>query len=294
LAKLYALLNPNFGELVTLGFTNRFDNFLYFYYPVKRRRFIKKTAAITALAPALGFKPSNVQKTHLISFSFDDGFRKSFYKLAEFHEEYGLKACLNVIASGHFPNFQAVGQWILPELMGDFDDWNYFVSRGHEVMPHSWKHLNLAEQEPFEAKKLMSECIAYFNENLIGFKPAKAIFNFPFNASTPELDQYALRLVRAVRTSGNGALNPFPTKDTKWVLGCESHGPDLSDDWVEEKVDRFLSSDGGWLILNLHGLDDEGWGPLSTDYFVSLLKRLVEVKNLDILPVGMTLDKYAG
>ena len=261
---------------------------------MKRRQFIKTTAALGTIGPALGFRFSQASKTHIISFSFDDGFRKSFYKLAEIHENYGLKACLNVIASGHLPTFQAVDQWILPELMGDFDDWNFFVSRGHEIMPHSWQHLNLAQQDPYEAKKLISKCIVYFNENLLGFNPAKAVFNFPFNASTPELDQHALRLVGAVRTSGNGAVNPFPSKNTSRILGCESHGPDLSDDWVEEKVNRFLSSNGGWLILNLHGLDDEGWGPVSTDYFVELLERLVIINKLDVIPVGMALEKYAS
>ena len=83
---------------------------------MKRRQFIKATAAISTLAPALGFKSSNAEKTHLISFSFDDGFKNSFLKLADIHEEYGLKACLNVIASGHFPDFKKVDDWILPEL----------------------------------------------------------------------------------------------------------------------------------------------------------------------------------
>lgn len=259
---------------------------------MKRRQFIKTTAAVSALTPALGFRPSQAPKSHMITFSFDDGFKKSFLQLADIHEEYGLKACFNIIASGHRPEFKAVGQWILPELMGDFDNWNNFISRGHEVMPHSWQHLNLADQDPFEAKKLISKCIAYFNENLDGFKPSKAVFNFPFNSSTQELDQYALTLVRAVRTSGNGAINPFPNKNTKRVLGCESHGPDSSDAWVEEKVTKFLASTGGWMILNLHGLDDEGWGPVSTIYFTSLLERLVQVKRLEIIPAGMALEKY--
>jgi peptidoglycan/xylan/chitin deacetylase (PgdA/CDA1 family) len=259
---------------------------------MKRRQFLKINTAAT-LGLGLRFKPSQATKTHILTFSFADGFKKSFIKLAEIHEQYGLKACLNIIASGHMPDFQAVDQWILPELMGDFTLWNELVKRGHEVMPHSWKHLNLAKQEPEEAKKLIAKCITYFEENLEGFNASKAIFNFPFNSSTPELDQYALTLVKAVRTRGNGAINPFPTKATTRVLGCSSHGPDLSDAWVEEKVNSFLAGPGGWLILNLHGLDNEGWGPLSTGYFTSLLERLIAVRHLDILPSGMALEKYA-
>jgi len=258
---------------------------------MKRRQFLKINTAAT-LGLGLRFKPSQAAKTHIVTFSFDDGFKKSFIKLAEIHEQFGLKACLNIIASGHLPEFQAVDQWILPGLMGDFTLWNDLAKRGHEVMPHSWKHLNLARQDPAAAKGLISKCITYFNENLKGFNSSRAVFNFPFNSSTPELDKYALTLVRAVRTSGNGAINPFPTKETTRVLGCASHGPDLSDAWVEEKVNTFLAGPGGWMILNLHGLDDEGWGPLSTNYFTTLLDRLVAKKHLDILPTGMALQKY--
>ncbi|NBC02778.1 MAG: hypothetical protein GVY20_03640 [Bacteroidetes bacterium] len=38
-------------------------------------------------------------------------------------------------------------------------------------------------------------------------------------------------------------------------------GPGNIDNWVEQQVNTFLESDGGWLVLNVHGLDDEGWGP---------------------------------
>jgi peptidoglycan/xylan/chitin deacetylase (PgdA/CDA1 family) len=76
---------------------------------MKRRQFIKTSAAVATLAPALGFRPSQASKSHLITFSFDDGFRKSFLKLADIHEEYGLKACLNIIASGAHAGFPTGG-----------------------------------------------------------------------------------------------------------------------------------------------------------------------------------------
>ena len=258
---------------------------------MKRRQFIKTSTTISALAPALGFRQSNASKTHLISFSFDDGFKKSFLRLAEIHEELRLKGCFNVIASGHFKTFEAVDDWILPELMGNFDDWNNLVSRGHEVMPHSWQHLNLAQQDPFEAKHLISKCIVYFHENLTNFRPDNAVFNYPFNASTDELNTHALSMVRAVRTWAGGPINPLPDKNLR-ILGCASNGPDNIDAWVDEHVNKFLALDGGWFIFNLHGLDNEGWGPVSTNFFIELLERLVNEKHLEVIPVGMALDKY--
>ncbi|NBC66296.1 MAG: hypothetical protein GVY07_11665, partial [Bacteroidetes bacterium] len=89
---------------------------------MKRRSFLKASLLGTM---GLGLKACvQPKKTHILTLSFDDGFKKSFYKIADIYEEYGLSACLNIIASGHLPSFQKVDEWILPELMGNFDDWN--------------------------------------------------------------------------------------------------------------------------------------------------------------------------
>ena len=64
-----------------------------------RRQFIESTVLMSLGVGLQHF--SQQEKTHLLTLSFDDGFRKSFYRIAEIHETYGLKACLNVIAMGH-------------------------------------------------------------------------------------------------------------------------------------------------------------------------------------------------
>jgi peptidoglycan/xylan/chitin deacetylase (PgdA/CDA1 family) len=254
---------------------------------MQRRTFLKTAALGSLTASISSCRPAN--KTHILTLSFDDGFKKSFYKIAEIYERYDLRACLNVIASGHLPGFQQVDQWILPELMGSFDDWNALKARGHEIMPHSWKHLNLAKQPLEEAKELILKCLDYFAANLEGYENAKAVFNFPFNASTPELEAFALSKVKAIRTRGETAINAIPVV-APYRQGCWSMGPDNADQWVEEQVTSFLSSPGGWLILNLHGLENEGWGPLSTGYLSNLLERMVKVDYLDILPAGEVLE----
>jgi hypothetical protein len=56
-------------------------------------------------------------------------------------------------------------------------------------------------------------------------------------------------------------------------------------------VNEFLVSSGGWLILNLHGLDREGWGPVSSQYLNDLMKRLVRLDYMEILPTGVVLKR---
>ena len=260
---------------------------------MKRRQFLKKTALSSLV---LGMCCSmDSTKTHLLTFSFDDGFKKSFYKAAEIHENYGLKACLNVIASGHFPSFKAIDQWILPELLGDFDDWNHFISRGHEVMPHTWEHLNLTKIPLSQAKTNIDKCLGYFEKHLDGYKAESAVYNYAFNASNDELDAFVMQRVRAARTGGwllmknEEKTNPIPTGAKPVRLGCWADGPGLCDNYLEQGIKDFLAGPGGWLIFNLHGFDNEGWGPVSTKYYDNLLKRLVDIKHLAILPAGEVL-----
>jgi len=255
-----------------------------------RRSFLKAGLLVTgnSMVP-INFQTT--EATHLLTLSFDDGFKQSFEKIAAIHEEANLPACLNVIASGHLPEFEAPDDFIKPGTLGDFELWNKLKKRGHELMPHSWKHAHLANLEINDAKDLIDKCLAYFKKHLKGFDAAKAVFNFPFNQSTPELEAYCLTRVRAVRTAAEGPVNPSPSAELR-VLGCESAGPETIDAWVANSISQFLSSEGGWLILNVHGLDGEGWGPMSGDYLKQLLQNMSDISRLEILPAGLILERY--
>ena len=226
-------------------------------------------------------------KKHIVTLSFDDGFKKSSLKTAEIYEKYNLSACINVIATAHQEAFDLPNEYHQSPA-GDFVLWNELKARGHEIMPHSYKHANLSQMPLSEAQDLIQRCFEVFSEELEGFDAKEAIFNFPYNASTPELEAWLSTRVKAFRTGG-GAINPLPhTGQVK--LTCTSFGPANIDDHLNGQVERLLSMPSGWLIYNTHGLDDEGWGPVSSAFLERLLARLVEVKSVAVLPAGRALS----
>ncbi|MEM7660187.1 MAG: polysaccharide deacetylase family protein [Bacteroidota bacterium] len=260
---------------------------------MNRRTFLTHSALVTA-GISLGQWPK--ETSHVLSLSFDDGFRKSFYQIADIHERYGLSACLNVIATGHFADFDTEPEWIPREILGNFEDWNALKARGHEIMPHTWRHRNLPQIPLAEAKANIDKCLDYFEANLQGYRPDEAVYNFAYNASTPELEAHALQRVKAVRTGGwlvlkDQKLNGIPPKHSP-SLGCWGHGPEFCDEYVAQEVQEFLASEGGWLILNLHGLDDEGWGPIRAQTLDDMLKRWTQLDKLEILPTGAVLNRF--
>ena len=253
-----------------------------------RRSFIIKAGIGVLALPYFTHCSSFKRKTtHVVSISFDDGFEKSFIKTAEIYEKYNLNACFNVIASGHFADFKPPDEYIQSAVIGDFELWNELKERGHEVMPHGYKHENLARLDFAEAQQLILESLEYFSENLENFDPLKAIFNFPFNSSSEELEEWLKDKVLAFRTAG-GAVKKLPHKRQK-KLTCISAGPDNIDSYFEDQIQKFLSGPKGWFIFNAHGLDGQGWGPMSSGYLDELLDRLLKLEHVSVLPVGKAL-----
>ena len=227
------------------------------------------------------------KQKHLITLSFDDGFEKSSIKTAEIYEKYGLSSCINVIASAHQKSpgeTDAYHQW----PVGDFTLWNDLKRRGHEIMPHTYRHANLTQMSLEEAQVLVEKCIDVFDQELEDFVAEESVFNLAYNASTPELEEWLRSKFRAIRTHGDH-VNPLPYKGL-YRLGCTSHGPDNINIHLENTINKFLEGPSGWLIYNTHGLDDEGWGPVSAGFLDELLDRLNGLDDVHLLPVIPALD----
>ena len=176
-----------------------------------RRAFLKTTGA-TAVSLVVPLHVSgNERKSsrHIVTLSFDDGFKKSSIRTAEIYEKHNLSACINVVASAHMKDFRPPDYPTVRR--GDFGLWNELQARGHEVMPHSYKHANLRQVPLAEAKDLILRCLDVFSRELKDSDPEKAIYNFAYNASTPELEAWLPTQVRGFRT-GAGAINPLPHK----------------------------------------------------------------------------------
>jgi len=223
---------------------------------------------------------------HLVTLSFDDGFERSSRETAEIFERFGLSAAINVVARGHLgePDESWHSRW----RKGDFGLWNELRARGHELMPHGYRHANKAELPFEEATRLIEACLDAFARWLDGFEAARGVFAFPYNASTPELESWLPGRVRAFRTAGDPIM-PLPQPGQPKIC-CTSFGLGPCDEHLERLVEELLARPSGWLCYNAHGLDGEGWGPLSAATLDQLLERLVERDDVRVLPAGAALD----
>ena len=92
------------------------------------RRALIKTIGISSAAltfPGLwnGLKAGGrnrmlMGKQHIVTLSFDDGFKKSSILTAGIFEKHKLSACINVIATGHLSSFKSPDTYQITEKGG--------------------------------------------------------------------------------------------------------------------------------------------------------------------------------
>jgi hypothetical protein len=227
---------------------------------------------------------------HVLTLSFDDGFERSSRATAELFERFGLSAAINVVARGHLG--EPAEPWHARWPKGDFELWNELQARGHEIMPHGLVHANKSELPFDDATHLIETCLEVFAHELESFDATQAVFAFPYNASTPELEAWLAGLVRAFRTGGDPIM-PLP-QPGQAKISCTSFGPGPCDEHLERLVEELLARPSGWLCYNVHGLDGEGWGPLSATTLERLLARLVERDDVRVLPSRAALGLGLG
>ncbi len=227
-----------------------------------------------------------------LTLSWDDGFKSSSLQTAEIFEGFGLRTEFNVIAAEgqdaeELPvDMRPGGRW--GAARGDFELWNELQSRGHIVQPHGYRHANKSTLPFHEARDLILKCMDAFSSRLQGFEPAKTIFVFPYNASTPELETWLPSVVRALRTGPGPALNALPTAQTTKLTTTGWEDPEP---WLDRCLAELMAAPEGWLIYNAHGLDGEGWGPMRSEHLRRMLGKLTAQPELQILPAREVLDR---
>jgi peptidoglycan/xylan/chitin deacetylase (PgdA/CDA1 family) len=150
---------------------------------MKRREFIGALGTALAATSILQASPTASGKLHIITLSFDDGFRKSFLRTAKIYEKFGLSACFNIVAASHLPGTVVLDDYMPREQFGDFGMWNELQDRGHEVMIHGYQHAHLARLPLEKAKELVLKSLDVFSKELRGFDPKKPV-QFSYNEST--------------------------------------------------------------------------------------------------------------
>lgn len=221
-----------------------------------------------------------------VSFIFDDGFKKSCLKIAEIFEARDLRATFAVLAdpAGFLDEFPK----------GDFTLWNDFRSRGHHINPHGYDHSDLSTMPFAEATRKIDDCLNFFSDHLDAFDASATTYPLTYNRSTPELDAYLLERFGAIRTCGpkgepgNGLNHAINLRERSFTSAW--HGPDFCDDHLLDHLKNAEESRAPLFLYMLHGLDDEGWGPIRESGLHRALDFIAQSDSLHYAPLDQLLE----
>lgn len=207
-----------------------------------------------------------------ISLIFDDGFRASCIEVARLFEARKLRANFAVLAKP---------DTFMPDLeKGDFSLWNELQARGHVIHPHGYDHTDLSKIPFRDAAEKIDACLSCFAEELQGFDANQCIYHTTYNRTTPEVDAYLLSKVLAIRTMGlrgepGSGFNEFAQLNAR-RLQCNWHGPGLCDEHLWEGMLGAEKHQPTLFLYMLHGLENEGWGPIRVQALERVLDHIAE------------------
>lgn len=206
-----------------------------------------------------------------VTFTIDDGFWKSSKQMADILDKYQLKA-----------SFYLVTHWVKPMKTDEIGDgynedldhgawplWKGVLERGHEIGSHTCTHPALPTIGPKDALREITESKQILIQELGIQEPVT--FAYPYNQPSPEVTKMVGLHYLSARIGGK-PLNEIGSTNLQAV---SSWWP-LSDTPLEEitaKIDA-AKAKGDWLVIGLHGMNDEGWNPITPEKFEGVCKYL--------------------
>lgn len=222
--------------------------------------------------------------SRVVSLCFDDGFLATAGTVRRIFEARGLRASFCVLAAPQ----EVRDALIASRPLGDWAFWREAAAAGHEVAPHGWAHERLARTPLAKACASLDRTLEVFARELPGFEARKAVFHLAHLAAPePVVEHLRGRVLGVRRAVGRDALNALHGRATGADIDCVTYG-EAVDERLLARLDRFVREETGWLVLVLHGVDGEGWGPVRSETLELALDRLMAA-GVRVAPTGKVL-----
>ncbi len=214
-----------------------------------------------------------------VSFCFDDGFRRSAEVICDVFARRGLRACFAILAQ---PG-RALDPYVRGADLGDWPFWRAVAAAGHEVAPHGLIHERYEDMSLADAQASVLSALDIMEAELPGFERRRSVFHVPYLSAPPALVEWLGSQSLGVRLAlGGNGLNRWPALRSGGAVDSVCCGPDGVAEALSGRLREFARQDG-WLVLVMHGVDGEGWRPVSRAALERLLDEAVAT-GAEIVP----------
>lgn len=226
-----------------------------------------------------------------LSLTFDDGFRKGSEVAAEILGAHAMAATFYIVTGWVAPARAAVRERFNRGCdHGDWGHWRRIRDAGHEIGSHTFSHLNVTGSRARLFPWIVADELRRSRDDLAREVPQPSYtISMTWNASSSRSDRMVRTLYDACRLGGSSVkYNEFRALDTHRLA---SWAPDAtaSVPAYDEAIGRI--PEGGWLILQFHSFDGEGWSPLSRRTFHALCEVAARHKDVKVATVAQVIER---
>jgi peptidoglycan/xylan/chitin deacetylase (PgdA/CDA1 family) len=205
--------------------------------------------------------------TRAISFCFDDGFRGSARTVHDVFSRRDLHACFAVLARPE----RALDPYVHGADLGDWGFWREMAAAGHEVASHGLIHERYDELGLARTQAGVQDALRIMEAELPGFERGRSLFHVPYLSAPQAVVEWLGTQCLGVRLAGPGrGLNRWADMRPGGRVDSLCHGPRGVAAALRARLREFAAQDG-WLVLVMHGVDGEGWGPVDRSELEGLL-----------------------
>jgi|GEM_PF-575939 len=229
-------------------------------------------------------KPSPMSSRRLVSITFDDGFEGAANTAIPILARRGFSATFYLVTGWVEPARARVAErYNVGRSHGSWDFWRNVSALGHEVGSHSFSHLNARGKKAALFPWLVGRDVATSLDDLKRNVPASGYtISMPWNAATPVSETAVLRSFSGCRLgSGKVAYNDLANLSPHRL---HSWAPSSTPTWQEftSAIDGIPPN--GWLILQFHSFEGEGWESTPVELFARICdyisERGIEVRTV--------------
>lgn len=225
-----------------------------------------------------------------ISFCFDDGFRRSAQVIAEQFSRRGLSACFAVLAQPE----EALDPYLRGADLGGWAFWRDLAAAGHEVAPHGLRHERYDDMSLPDTQVSVLHALQIMEAELPGFERSRSVFHVPYASAPPTTVDWLATQSLGVRLTRKGhGLNRWADLHPGGLVNSICFGPDEVDAAALARLRDFKADGDGWLVLALHGVDGEGWGPVSRHALERLIDEALAM-GAEVVPPNRLLETTLG
>lgn len=225
-------------------------------------------------------------RSRLLSITFDDGVLHGSKVACDILAKHDLAATFYVVTGWVEPGRAAIRERCnASRAHGDWSHWRRVAAAGHEVGSHTFSHINIRGKKAALFPWLVERELRSSLQDLKREVPqAVYTISMPWNAASCRSERLVPRFYSACRLGGSSVAYNYLAVLNQFSLN--SWAPSSSTPLSQFKRAVDAIPEGGWLMLQFHSFDDEGYEPVSRATFQAVCDFVASETDVVVAPVS--------